>query len=254
MLGGAVGPLDNDYLEACAKHMTGSKENDNFGTRLKLVLYPLLEEEVERRVQIGRAEKATNLQSELDSVREKYRQLSQKYDILTEEMQRSRQLFEKKCQEWDVIKETLSKKERLKSLLATLESSNSGTEAASSEQRGSSIGNVNSKSEMLDLSERDFREVLSAVEADSRSDPLGLLLDGLGASLTQGSILPLDETVASETFPQVQGSPGVTAKRPGAPYAEPMRNRVERRNAHAKDCPCCTKVSNYCRIIHPLVL
>lgn len=222
--------------------------------KLSRILLPLIEEEVSSRLHPMVAEETARLREELCHVKGLYGELSKKYAALQVEMQRSRISFEKKCQEWRTLKETLSQRDRLKSLLTSLEplSISSNEEAKPCTQSNDAPLQDAEKS----VPDQSFG---SQESRPGESDPLDFLAEAMSSienrTLTRHT--PDEDTkerrnrgwdgdggedVDVDKGEKRHSRPLTPLKRPGPQCIEPMRTKSERKQAHAKDCSCCSKV------------
>ncbi|PJF16912.1 hypothetical protein PSACC_03247, partial [Paramicrosporidium saccamoebae] len=168
---------------------------------------------------------------ELNDWKERYAVLQTKHEALQHEMLRSQQAFEKKCREWQVIKDTLSQKERLKALLSTIEDAPLKIQ-----------GSLHPSSTPIK------RDPLDTDNGQSSEDPINFLGDVI-STWHEDAVSDLDNTqTASVAVTRKAITPMVTTptaiaplKRQSPKFSEAMRSKSERKQAHARDCPCCTK-------------
>lgn len=180
-------------------------------------IMPLIEGEVAMRAE----ERISSMKDEVDKWKGQYESLLSRHELLLQEMERSRKIFEKKCREWQVIKDALSQKERFRSLLNSSEQS----PAKNSEVLFSTLTPV----------QKD-REEISTCTTD---DPVNLLI--MSTQLPNEIEIPFELSSPIET-PAPKVTTITPLKRQSPKFSEAMRNKAERKQAHAKDCSCCTKV------------
>jgi hypothetical protein len=210
------------------------------------------------------------LQCDLKDERERCAELQRKYDLLLGEMERSRDLFSKKRQEWQSIREALSSKRKLKLLLDALQADQ--------------VCRVDQSVEVDLMScARDSQETipeamgeLAHLLDDSNEGQIGeqkkMVVEGeeeekdktendslLGSQIDfdfERNVGKADIVLCSKSTSSVSPPPPVTddgnyaRKRTTVEYSEPLRKKAARMQAHATDCPCCSRVFLARIVIH----
>ena len=203
----------------------------SFQDALLCTIMPLMEEEINKRVAIKLEHHLAESKVEYATLRKQYNDLTRKYAALESEMSRSRQIFEEKRKEWHDIKVLMTQSLQAKGSQVT--------KSVESEELTQMITQpqVNSG----DNKDLDSQPTLG-------TDPLNFLAadlqfvssQELSSQKSAASVEVIEEVnvqQATVNVPQRYPSPSKVAR-----YVEPMKNKAERKNAHAKDCPCCTKV------------
>lgn len=247
--------------------MLGDDHVPDFKEQLFHSITAFIEAEVEKRLEKALNARTVHLVSELEELQKAYLELNKKYASLQVEMQCSRQAFEKKKQEWPAIKDKLSQKERLYNLLNSLESGASeetpgrklaGTLAQYSLSEERSAEDPLTQNDLLS----DKPDEASCQVSPKESDPLELLLDmasNEGSQCSPQRLQPSttktnhDSPVHRDREADGFSSENISVtpkKRTSILNTESLRSKSVRKQAHAKDCPCCTRV---CSLSYPFL-
>lgn len=239
--------------------MLADDHGPDFKEQLFQSITSIIEAEVEKRLERALNARTSDLLTELEEVQRAYLELNKEYASLQVEMQRSRQVFEKKKEEWRAIKEALSHKEHLCNLLSSLESGASeetpgrklaGTLAQYSLSEEKSIEDPLTQNDLLS----DTLDGKSFQLSPKESDPLELLLDMASHGENHYSPQRVHPSIVKvcndspdykdrKTDGLSSENTSVTLKkRTSILNAESLRSKSVRKQAHAKDCPCCTRV------------
>lgn len=210
--------LQEDFLDLCSGEEVKGDEN-SFESRLNKAIQPFIEE----RANFLADNRLAQFEKELVESRHQYRILSEKYENLKKEMTRSREAFEKKRQQWQSIKLAVSQKDRLRTLFSSIEPVEEEVASESSDDLPAKI--------------EPFPATVEPLVQENETDPLNLLIDELSATTSNQTTVQQSQLSIVDVPPQISDS-----KRASPKFNEVMRSKNARRQAHASDCPCCTKV------------
>ena len=237
-------------VPACSMHGVNGPNETNHSSRCSIadaivqLVEPLIEAEVDRRSNM----RIQDLSNKLESCQSQYAMLLKNYEALQLEMERSRQLFEKKKAEWRHIKDMLSQKKRPRTIFSSAEEHTvCDNDQKKIEPESVSETNFTLCEPELELQMMEETQSIDAV-LGATLDPLAVLAAALGDKDNNGDdsgdacdpgVLPTHvQTIMAQhsadsskrdSFKKLQGA---------------LRNKSARKQAHAKDCSCCSKVIN----------
>ena len=245
-------PLVSEKLvPACSMHDANGPKETNHSPLYSIVdaivqfIEPLIEAEVDRRS----TTRIQDLNDKLENCQSQYAILLKNYEALQLEMGRSRQLFEKKKAEWSHIKDMLSQKEQLRTILnsaeehAACDNDQKKTEPNSAIQANFTLSEPELELQMM----RETQGIDAVLEATL--DPLAVLAAALGDKDHDDNDNS-DNTSDPEVLPthvqtnMVQLSANASNRDSSKKFQGVLRNKSARKQAHAKDCSCCSKVIN----------
>ena len=152
-------------------------------------------------------------------------------------MERSRQTFERKSQEWKALRDLLTPKHRLKKLLESLETQEAGGDPPSSQM---------TTLESLVEAEGVAEGMASNTQLQEQIPPQNKILDlaTVMEEISDSNLSDLED-VTSTFLPPPHPPKDLheDSKRRESPrFVETLRKKSARKDSHAKDCPCCSKV------------
>lgn len=199
-----------------------SQGSGSLSERLLAMILPVVEDEVQKRLIVERK----SYQEEILQRDNALVELQLKYNALKEQMQRSREEFERKKKEWQDLKDMLSKKERLRNLLISLESP--------------------SVPPVQQLGPEDVKCSPGAESTENNDHSLGVDQLNILAELVEPVKSQKHDHDNQVGVESPEGKRPISSPKSSSEkrrkYIEPIRKKGDRKQLHANDCPCCSKV------------